>query len=63
MNLYVLPTGSVAPNTEEKLLSETNAFAGGAATKPKRRNNANQIFRILVSEKTISYPALVLDSA
>lgn len=35
MNLYFLPTGSVAPNTDEKLLSETNELAGGAATKPK----------------------------
>lgn len=44
MNLCFLPTGSEAPNTEEKLLSETNALAGGAATKPKRRNKSNNFF-------------------
>lgn len=31
----ILPTGSVAPKTDEKLLSETNAFACGAGAKIK----------------------------
>lgn len=34
----ILPTGSDAPNTDEKLLSETNALVCVAGAKTKTRN-------------------------
>lgn len=40
----VLPTGSVAPNTDEKLLSDTNALDCGAGAKLKKKTHISENF-------------------
>lgn len=48
-----IPAGSVAPNTEEKLLSDTNAFDGGAAAPLKPAKRFDQFRRIFPLQNRI----------
>lgn len=51
-----IPAGSVAPNTEEKLLSDTNAFDGGAAAPLKPTKRFDQFRRIFPPRNRIDLP-------